>query len=402
MVATVILGMLCVHLFCFCIMFMLISTRLQGKKMGMDVFAVGSLLLCGGYVLQLLGGPPGWNWMSVVNHTLTLSAPFVYVIGGMRFFNRPTPLWRPLLAWAATYTALQILTQWWLGPVAHFALLSGSCTVLFLTMAMCTFRAAQSFAKDLRVEMLWFTALIGGLGLLNCVKFFSLLGEGMQALDMDSQFQMAFYIYMSFLATVLPPSIVWLVLRRLSDELRSMAAQDPLTQLLNRRGLLDGLERVFRRPHVKTAHLLMVDIDHFKHINDSYGHQVGDSVLCHVAGILQGMMREGDLICRLGGEEFVLVCLDIDDAEALQIAERIRSAIEGSQLRVVSVLGPIRCTATIGVSGSFRSAQELDATLQQADAALYRGKVAGRNRVEALHAPHPTTEKWRDSLTAQI
>lgn len=125
-------------------------------------------------------------------------------------------------------------------------------------------------------------------------------------------------------------------------------------------------------------------------------------MLCHVAGILQGMMREGDLICRLGGEEFVLFCLDIDDAEALQIAERIRSAIEGSQLRVVSVLDPIRSTATICVSGSFRSAQELDTTLQQADAALYRGKVAGRNRVEVLHAPHPTTEKWRDSLSAQI
>lgn len=85
MVATVILGMLCVHLLCFCVLFMLISRRLPGRKMGMEVFALGNLLLGCAYILQLLGGKPGWSVMSLVNHTLTLCAPVAYVLGAMRF-----------------------------------------------------------------------------------------------------------------------------------------------------------------------------------------------------------------------------------------------------------------------------------------------------------------------------
>lgn len=111
MVATVILSMLCVHLLCFCVMFLLISTRLNGKKMGMEVFALGNFLLGLAYILQLLGGPAGWGLLSVVNHTLTLCAPVAYVLGAMRFFARPSPVWRPLLALAGGYTALQVLVQ---------------------------------------------------------------------------------------------------------------------------------------------------------------------------------------------------------------------------------------------------------------------------------------------------
>lgn len=76
--ATFIVGALCVHLLCFGAMFLLISRRLHGRRMGMDVFALGHLMLGSAYVLQLLGGPPGWNLMSVVNHTLTLGTPAVY------------------------------------------------------------------------------------------------------------------------------------------------------------------------------------------------------------------------------------------------------------------------------------------------------------------------------------
>ena len=115
MITTVIIGMLCVHLLCFCVMFLLISTRLNGKKMGMEVLALGNLLLGLAYILQLLDGPTDWGVMSVASHTLTLSAPVVYVLGAMRFFDRPTPVVRPLLVLAATYTVVQILVQAFLG-----------------------------------------------------------------------------------------------------------------------------------------------------------------------------------------------------------------------------------------------------------------------------------------------
>lgn len=280
MTTTVILGMLCVHLLCFCVMFLLISTRLNGKKMGMEVFALGNFLLGLAYILQLLDGPPDGGLMSVVSHTLTLCAPVAYVLGAMRFFDRPTPVLRPLLALAVTYTVVQILVQSLLGNEARHALLAGLCALLFLAMTVAVLYGGRTFARDLRVEMVVFAVLIGGICVLNAAKFVMILVGGLAALDMSSSFQKVFYIYMSFLATVLPPSAVWLVLRRLTDELRTLAAHDPLTRLLNRRGLMDALDTHFRSRTAAPAYLLIVDIDHFKRINDTHGHNVGDLVLC--------------------------------------------------------------------------------------------------------------------------
>jgi diguanylate cyclase (GGDEF)-like protein len=378
--------MLCVHLLCFSVMFLLISTRLNGKKMGMEVFALGNFLLGLAYILQLLGGPAHWGAMSVVNHTMTLCAPVAYVLGALRFFDRPTAVWRPLLALAVLYTVLQLTVQSTLGSEARHALLAGSCALLFLGMAVGVLYARQNVARDLRVEMIVFAILIGGICALNAAKFVMILQGGLAALDMNSGFQKVFYLYMSFLGTVLPPCAVWLVLRRLTDELRTMAAHDPLTQLLNRRGLVEGLDAHFRSRNAGPAYLLIVDIDHFKQINDNHGHKVGDLVLCHVAQVLKATARKGDLTCRLGGEEFVLVGLNTDRTGALQLAERARAAIEQSQVPGATPDQSIRCTATIGVSQAFTSTQALDEYLQQADRALYRGKTAGRNRVEGAFA----------------
>ncbi|OLU16846.1 GGDEF domain-containing protein [Pseudomonas sp. PA1(2017)] len=382
MVTTVIIGMLCVYLLCFCVMFLVISTRLADQKMGMDVFALGNLLLGLAYMLQLLGEAPGWSAMSVVNHTLTLCAPVTYAIGAMRFFKRPTPVLRPLLALAVTYTVAQVLVHLALGSEARHALLAGSCALLFLLMSCAAVHASRTFARDLRVEMLVIAALIRGICVLNAAKFMMIVGGGLAALDMGGNFQKIFYLYMSFLATVLPPCAVWLVLRRLTDQLRSLAARDPLTGLLNRRGLMDVLEAHFRSGTAEPGFLLIVDIDQFKRINDTHGHKTGDLVLCHVADTLKHAARQGNLICRLGGEEFVVVAFGSDKAVVLQLAERMRAEIETLELRSSDRKQSIRCTVTIGVSDSFASTQAVDECLQLADSALYRGKRAGRNRVE--------------------
>jgi diguanylate cyclase (GGDEF)-like protein len=229
-----------------------------------------------------------------------------------------------------------------------------------------------------------FAILIGGICTLNAMKFVLILQGGLQALDMNSRFQMVFYIYMSFLGTVIPPGAVWLVLRRLTDELGSMAAQDPLTKLLNRRGLLNELEAHFAAAKGVSVHLLIVDIDHFKRINDNYGHQFGDIVLCRVAEVIRQSTRRSDLKCRLGGEEFVVLCPGLQGDEAPQLAERIRAAIAEIAIPGISLHGCVTCTATIGVSHPFVASHAFDVALQQADAALYRGKRAGRNRVQCV------------------
>lgn len=387
MVATILVGMLCTHLLCFSVMFWLVSKRLHGKKMGMNFFAMGNLLLGCAYVLQLVEGGPAWSLMSVVNHSLTLASPVAYWLGAMRFFGHSVPLWRPLLAVAALYSAAQVLVQWSLGPVARYAMLSGMSALLFLAMVVTVVYGVRTFAKDLYAEMVFFAMLISGICVLNALKFMKLVDGGLDALQMDGSFQLMFYIYMSSLATVLPPSIIWLVLRRLTDELRDIAARDPMTQLLNRRGLTEALQLYFNSRKAVPAHLLLIDVDHFKRINDTYGHHIGDTVLCHVAEVLRGTVRRGDLAGRIGGEEFLVVCLDSDIHGVRHLAGRLRSAIETQSIPATDGELPLHCTITIGISSPFSGAEAFEDAMRAADAALYRGKAAGRNRIEwAGHA----------------
>lgn len=388
MVATILVGMLCAHLLCFAVMFWLVSKRLQGSKMGMGNFAVGNLLLGFAYVLQLAEGGPAWSLVSVVNHTFTLAAPVAYWLGAMRFFGRPAPFWRPLLAVAVTYSAAQVLVQWSLGPVARYAMLSGMSALLFLAMVITVVHGVRTFAKDLYAEMVFFAVLISGICVLNALKFMKLVDGGLDALQMDRDFQLVFYIYMSSLATVLPPAIIWLVLRRLTDALRNLAARDPLTQLLNRRGLSEALQMYFNSRKAVPAYLLLVDIDHFKRINDTHGHQIGDAVLRHVAEVLRGAVRRGDLAGRIGGEEFLIVCLDSDIQGVRLLAERLRSAVERQAVQIAGGAHPLHCTVTMGVSNPFADAHAFEGAMQEADAALYRGKAAGRNRIEWPQIAH--------------
>ena len=386
MVATILVIMLCAHLLCFAVMFLLISKRLNGKKMGVDFFALGNLLLGVAYALQLVEKSPTWSLMSVVNHTFTLASPIAYWLGAMRFFGRSVPLWRPLVAFAVAYSAAQVLVQWSLGPTARYAMLSGVSALLFLAMILTVVYGVRTFAKDLRLEMVFFAALVSGICVLNAVKCWRLLHSGLEALQADQSFQLVFYIYMSSLATVLPPFIVWLVLCRLTDELRNTAARDPMTQLLNRRGLTDALQLHFGSRKTVPTYLLILDVDHFKRINDTYGHHIGDMVLCQVAQVLRSTVRGGDLASRIGGEEFVAICLNTDTQGAMQLAERLRVAIEDQVLQISGIEHPLRCTVTIGVSQQFTGTDALEEAMRQADVALYRGKAAGRNRVELAPA----------------
>ena len=382
MVATVIVGMLCVHLLCFAVMFWLISTRLQGGSLGMGAFAIGNAMLGLAYVMQLLSGPPSGDVLSVVNHTLTLCVPLVYWVGAMRFFGRSTRLMKPLFVLALVYTVAQVLVEELLGTAARYAMLSLFSALIFAAMTGAVVYAMRTFARDLRVEMALFALLIGGLCVLNAVKGARVMQDGLGALSMEQPVQVVFYIYMSFLATVLAPTMIWLVLRRLTDALRATANRDPLTQLLNRRGLRAGLEAHFSSRTAGPARLLMLDIDHFKRINDSHGHQAGDVVLFQVAEVLRRLTRRGDLASRPGGEEFAVVCLDADDEGVRRLAERLREAIEQMAVSVPGTNALLRCTVTIGISHTFHAPEGFDAAIREADVALYRGKASGRNRIE--------------------
>ena len=167
--------------------------------------------------------------------------------------------------------------------------------------------------------------------------------------------------------------------------LEALAHTDPLTQVLNRRALTQRLasELDRARRYEGVIALLMIDLDHFKRINDTYGHLVGDDVLREFAIILTSAVRSVDMVARYGGEEFVVVLPETGAEGAIAFAERIRERIEGHAFRSGDRL-TLRLTTSIGVA-TFPSSrvESVEDIFARADAALYRAKAEGRNRVRA-------------------
>jgi diguanylate cyclase (GGDEF)-like protein/PAS domain S-box-containing protein len=165
-----------------------------------------------------------------------------------------------------------------------------------------------------------------------------------------------------------------------TQELIDAALTDPLTGLHNRRGLEGRAEAFHFRPGGApvTQVWIMVDIDHFKRVNDTYGHEAGDEVLKAVAEALRSTARGADIVARFGGEEFVLVLPDTSAELAVRIAERLRLAIEALSTNVEGQV--IRVTASFGVAQRAAQEGQLE-VLERADAALYSSKKDGRNRV---------------------
>lgn len=173
------------------------------------------------------------------------------------------------------------------------------------------------------------------------------------------------------------------------SELQRRATIDPLTGIDNRASLLGRLDQSMKRLGRLGLQLAVVqlDLDHFKAINDTHGHAVGDEVLRSVAAILKAKKRESDSVGRMGGEEFVLVLEQADETGAMFVCERIRKAIEA--LRVPTSHGPIQVTASLGVAIAPDHGERADDLLSRADAALYRAKEAGRNQVRLFKRAAP-------------
>ena len=175
------------------------------------------------------------------------------------------------------------------------------------------------------------------------------------------------------------------------------AATDGLTGLPNKRAVTDAMKRLFAQALTTTSPLglLLIDLDHFKRINDEWGHPVGDQVLANVGAVLRNVLRAGDFAGRNGGEEFAVLLPDTGIPAALEIAERIRAAIAGISLPGADVA----VTASLGVVGFPDHATALERLERLADAALYTAKRGGRNRVE-LADPASADSLAADSLAA--
>jgi diguanylate cyclase (GGDEF)-like protein len=170
--------------------------------------------------------------------------------------------------------------------------------------------------------------------------------------------------------------------RTAEERIRHLSQTDELTGMYNRRFLQPRLDEEFARAtrYGKTLACLLLDIDHFKKINDSYGHQAGDEVLRQVAEVIRSHVRKSDLAVRYGGEEFLIILFENDRAGALRVAERIRSDVESRQFTWRS--GSLRVTISSGLAVFPDAAiQSSNDFVKCADAALYEAKASGRNMV---------------------
>ena len=187
--------------------------------------------------------------------------------------------------------------------------------------------------------------------------------------------------------------IFMLVSERTVTAHKTAASMDPLTGMLNRRGFAEATSRAIEREANagRPATVLIFDIDHFKSVNDRFGHPAGDEVLRLFATIVLNTLRITDLSGRIGGEEFAAF-LPCSLEEAVIAAERVRETFESSGIVVEE--GPVDTTVSIGVAGG-PAGTELEVLLAAADAALYQAKRNGRNRVEAAEELPLSLEKWR-------
>ena len=172
--------------------------------------------------------------------------------------------------------------------------------------------------------------------------------------------------------------------RQLSDELQRMREEvltDPLTELMNRRGLERTLAQAWESPRRDSSlALIMFDIDHFKKVNDTYGHMFGDKVIQGVASAIRAAIRERDCAARFGGEEFAVVVWEGRPGTADAVAERVRSLVEQSRIRKTDGESIGNLTLSAGVARR-RDGEGSHTLIERADRALYRSKAAGRNRV---------------------
>jgi len=207
----------------------------------------------------------------------------------------------------------------------------------------------------------------------------------------------------ALLAVLIAAPVYWLVLRplrleyekrreaeQLGAELTQLAITDSLTRIMNRRGitvsLLDAMAQAER--YDTPLSVAMGDIDHFKRVNDTHGHEAGDKVLTQIASVLSDALRMPDKVGRYGGEEFLVVFPHTTMTQAKKIAERMRGEVQKTSIDLGTV--KVKSTISLGVT-QFRKGEDLEQLLSRADAALYKAKTDGRNLVVAQKAARLAT-----------
>lgn len=347
----------------------------SSRHAAVRVWIWSKLVLGGESLMGWLGGSPAPLWFAMTANSL-LIAGFALEVGAYcTFFGFRN--WKRVL-YPATGAALLAYYAARLGGAALGdvrALLS--CIVLALTGAMAWILLRPSADSSLLRRIIGINDLIF-FGVMAARAYTAAVPEALPMVSADAVQGISF-ITGYVLMIVNGFGFVLLCKEKDDREMVLLATTDSLTGLVNRRAFFERTEAArqlsarLRKPFA----LMMLDIDHFKSLNDRYGHAGGDEALCVFARTSTGVLREHDIMGRLGGEEFALALPGTDLGGALQAAERLRSAVEAA------VLPQFGYSMTVSIGVVLVDPDEhINAALARADHALYQAKSAGRNRVE--------------------
>ncbi len=357
--------------------------RPQGRE-GVGLWAAALLLHGGCYVLYALRGYAP-DWASVVLANACLSGAFALTLAAVeQFHGRPLPWWRMLVPVAAALA----LFGWHMGDYRARQMAAGAVLPVQLLLVLWALWRPQPPEQPrgawlLSVCMLAEVLLLSGRGWLALTGRMDNGGLLQVSPTQAAMFVMAF-------VTIILASLGFILMAKDRADAANLrlAAYDALTEVLNRRALLQVLQRdVAQAARSGGVYaLVLLDVDHFKAVNDTRGHLAGDQVLRHIAQLLRARLRQQDLLGRYGGEEFLVLLPGTDQAGALHLAQILRQAVQESACLHPS--GPIRVTISLGVcAGQVRAPDCGESLIEAADQALYAAKAAGRNCVR--HAPGP-------------
>ena len=333
---------------------------------GLLLIFLGGLLAAGRRLL------PEFFTTAAPNFIL-MTGVYVLYVGTQRFFGvRPRP-W----PWMAFISCVVLATMWftWVEPlyVVRLRLVATAMVAMFAAQTWLIWQQGLStFARVLAFTMV---VLIMVMQVVRVLTSFA-LPVGVDILDGTPE-QALYIASFSFSLLLFAISTVLLASERLRIELEYLATHDSLTNALTRRHLTDACQRELERCNRQglSMAVLLLDLDHFKQVNDTHGHQTGDRVLIQFVARVRASLRSIDLLGRFGGEEFVVLLPNTRLPEAQLVAERIRQACDQAEPAPT-------VTVSIGLSTNQGDGDTLDALLGRADAALYRAKAQGRNRVE--------------------
>ena len=331
------------------------------------------LLFLAGVLIGGRGRLPEVITISFAN-LLLWSGVYLSYAGTQLFFGMRPRAW----PWMLLITAAFLSSLWFSQVTPNYVIRLASFTAL-----MALLFAVHAWLI-LRQGPLTFAKALTGLALLAMtgIQLMRLVTSPMippQSGIADNSVYQAIYITsFAFVTLLLSIGLVLMATDRLRAELEHLATHDSLTNALTRRHMDEACRRELERSrrNDRSTALLMMDLDHFKAINDTHGHQAGDQVLTNFVIKVNSLLRPADQLGRFGGEEFVLLLPETSLEDALQVAERIRAVCAEPAQRAA-------CTVSIGVASTLNERDTVDALLARADAAMYRAKDNGRNRIES-------------------